>query len=84
MEAKSIERIAEELGVSFYALQPYILMREEISFKAGKQAGEQQGIKLVVEEIALLLGIKNNFGVLSVTRYCSWDEWQAFKERLEK
>ena len=28
MEAKSIERIAEELGVNFYDLHPYIVMRE--------------------------------------------------------
>jgi len=28
MEAKTIERIAEELGVNFYDLHPYIVMRE--------------------------------------------------------
>ena len=31
MEAKSIERIAEELGVNLYDLHPYILMREELA-----------------------------------------------------
>ena len=29
MEAKSIERIAEELGINFYDLHPFILMREK-------------------------------------------------------
>ena len=37
MKAKSIERIAEELGVNFYNLYPLIKARDEFHFKAGMQ-----------------------------------------------
>ena len=34
-EAKSIERIAEELGVNFFDLHPLLKARDEWHFKAG-------------------------------------------------
>ncbi len=37
MKAKAIERIAEELGVSFYDLHPLISARDEFHIKEGRR-----------------------------------------------
>ncbi len=37
MEAKTIERIAEELGVNFYDLAPLIIARDEFHRKEGRR-----------------------------------------------
>ncbi len=37
MEAKTIERIAEELGVNFYDLHPLISARDEFHIKEGRR-----------------------------------------------
>jgi len=49
MEAKSIERIAEELGVSLYDLIPLVAARDELQYKAGEQQGIEKGRKEVVD-----------------------------------
>jgi len=79
MPDKSIERIAEELGVNFYELHPYIIMRE----KSAKRAERERLIGEIEErfpEFAHTDKIDVGFGS-DVEEYNELSaRWQALKE----
>ncbi len=67
MEAETIERIAEELGVNFYDLHPLLSARDEFHIKEGRRE--------VVE------WIEDNCDIGRCDPVAVTAEWQAQKKR---